>query len=287
MLRGKMMNPYTYQIPELTAAEKALPVSKYYTDYPLHYPNPLYSQLLDRGPINPDDAISVGNWLELLSPIGYRKVEYGYCMMPEGYGYIANYSVLAGNITPEMRMWYVRWFNIHSKNLPSGYGNIRYKLWNQVDHIDHGLVDGDLKKGIYTLETLDMGKSPKSKAIRSIRHNFDVRDYGYPEEKFQELMKAGVAITSCWESFDCPGSHLVLSMTRSCPLGGTETCSREWIGFRAQEGKIIRDLETPEFMLTEEYLRNVQIHNTVEQQHLATFLPDLYAEYKDLPKDAD
>ena len=39
--------------------------------------------------------------------------------------------------------------------------------------------------------------------------------------------------------------------------------------------------------LSEQYLRDVQIHNTVEQQHLATFLPALYAEYKDLPQDAD
>ena len=88
-------------------------------------------------------------------------------------------------------------------------------------------------------------------------------------------------------SFECPGSHLVLSVTRPCPLGGVETCSREWIGYKAENGKIIRDLETPDFMLCEQYLRNVQIHNTVEQQHLATFLPELYAEYHDLPKDAD
>jgi len=40
-------------------------------------------------------------------------------------------------------------------------------------------------------------------------------------------------------------------------------------------------------MLCEQYLRNVQIHNTVEQQHLATFLPDLYAEYHNLPMNAD
>ena len=46
-------------------------------------------------------------------------------------------------------------------------------------------------------------------------------------------------------------------------------------------------METPDFMLCEKYLRDVQIHNTVEQQHLATFLPDLYAEYSPLPKNAD
>ena len=277
----------TYNIPELTEGEKALPVSKYYTDYPLHYPNPLYSQLLELGAMDPKDALPVENWLDLLTVDSYMKVEYGYCMMPEGYGYIANYSVLPGNITPEMRMWYVRWLNIHSKNLPEGCGNIRYKLWNQMDHQDHGLVNGDFKQGIYTLETLDMGRTGKDTAIRSIRHNFDVRDYGFPEEKYESLQKAGVAITSCWESFDCPGSHLVLSVTRKCPLGGVETCSREWIGYRAENGKVIRDMDTPEFMLSEQYLRDVQIHNTVEQQHLATFLPDLYAEYKDLAPDAD
>lgn len=277
----------TYPIPELSPQEKALPISKYYTDYPLHYPSPLYAQLLMGGAMNPEDALALDDWQRLLTVDDYMNVEYGYCMLPDGTGYIANYSVLPGNITPEMRMWYVRWLNIHSENLPEGCGNIRYKLWNQLDHIDHGLVDGDFKKGIYTLETLDMGQSPKETAIRSIRHNFDVRDYGFPEERYQALQDANVSITSCWESFDCPGSHLVLSVTRACPLGGVETCSREWIGWRAENGHFVRDTQTPEFMLKEEYLRNVQIHNTVEQQHLATFLPDLFAEYSILAKDAD
>lgn len=279
------MGQFVYELPELSPEEKALPVSKYYTDYPLHRPNPLYSQLLAQGAMDPADALSLDHWLDLLRPQGYDRVEYGYCMMPDGTGYIANYSVLSDRVTPEMRMWYVRWMNIHSKKLPEGRGNIRYKLWNQVDHIDHGLVDGDIKKGIYTLETLDMGGGEKP--IRSVRHNFDVRDYGVSEERYQALQDAHVAITSCWESFDCPGSHLVLSVTRPCPLGGVETLSREWIGYRAENGKIVRDYETPDFMLCEQYLRNVQIHNTVEQQHLATFLPELYAEYSQLPKDAD
>lgn len=277
----------TYDIPELTTGEKQLPVAKYYTDYPLHTPNPLYRQLLAQGPMDPAEALLPEQWQHLLRPRGYDRVEYGYCILPDGTGYIANYSVLPGNITPEMRMWYVRWLNIRSQNLPEGCGNIRYKLWNQVDHQDHGLVDGDMHKGIYTLETLDMGRSGKEAAIRSVRHNFDVRDYGFPPEQYKALQNAGASITACWESFDCPGSHLVLSVTRPCPLGGTETCSREWIGWRARGGRFERDPETPEFMLCEQYLRDVQIHNTVEQQHLATFLPDLYAEYSVLPADAD
>lgn len=275
-----------YKIPELSEGEKALPVSKYYYNYPLHSPNPLYQQLLDAGAMDVRDAQDVDHAFDHLTVSDYGRVEYGYCMMPDGTGYIANYSVLSGSVTPEMRMWYVRWMNIRSKNHPEGVGNIRYKLWNQVDHIDHFLVDGDFKKGICTLETLDMGGGER--AIGSIRHNFDVRDYGFSGEKYQKLTDAGCAVTSCWESFDgCPGSHLVLSVTRPCPLGGTETLSREWIGWKAENGKFVRDTETPDFMLCEQYLRNVQIHNTVEQQHLATFLPELYAEYSVLPKDAD
>ena len=273
---------------ELNPVEKNMPLAKYYYNYPMKdLPREVKDVILGH-PMDPKDAVLPERFIDWLQPVGsYLKNENGYCMLPDGTGYIANYSTLPGNITPEMRMWYVRWLNIHSKNLPEGCGNIRYKLWNQVDHIDHGLVDGDFKKGIYTLETLDMGRSGKNKAIRSIRHNFDVRDYGFPQEKFQELQEAGVAVTSCWESFDCPGSHLVLSVTRPCPLGGVETCSREWIGWRAENGRLVRDRETPDFMLCEQYLRDVQVHNTVEQQHLATFLPDLYAQYKDLPKDAD
>lgn len=279
------MSDLYYDLPKLTPEEMALPVYKYYSGYPLHKPGPLYAQLLAQGAMDPKDALPAEQWLNHLTVQGYSAVEYGYCMMPEGYGYIANYSVLPGNITPQMRMWYVRWLNIHSRHLPPGCGNIRYKLWNPADHIDHGLVDGDFKKGIYTLETLDMGKGEKP--IRSVRHNFDVRDYGFPEEKYEKLIHSGAAVTSCWESFDCPGSHLVLSITRPCPLGGTETLSREWIGFKAENGKIVRDMDTPDFMQCEEYLRKVQIHNTVEQQHLATFLPDLYEEYSRLPEDAD
>ena len=98
------MNSLTYKLPELTPLEKALPVSKYYTDYPLHKPNPLYSQLLDAGAMNPGDALPLDRWFDLLRPEGYDKVEYGYCMMPDGTGYIANYSVLSDRVTPEMKM---------------------------------------------------------------------------------------------------------------------------------------------------------------------------------------
>ena len=46
----------------------------------------------------------------------------------------------------------------------------------------------------------------------------------------------------------------------------------------------MRDYSTK---VSEEYLKTVVIHTLVEWEHLYTFLPDLYAEYKDQPMDAD
>ena len=66
-----------------------------------------------------------------------------------------------------------------------------------------------------------------------------------------------------------------------------EKCTREWIGWGAKDGEIVRDYDTPEHMLCEAYLKKVLIHATVEAQQLAKFLPELYAHYKDLPDDED
>ena len=77
------MQKYTYDIPKLTPKEKALPISKYYMDYPLLYPNPLYWKFLNLGAMDPSDEIPVENWLDLLQTYGYGKVEY-LLIMSEG-----------------------------------------------------------------------------------------------------------------------------------------------------------------------------------------------------------
>ena len=46
-------------------------------------------------------------------------------------------------------------------------------------------------------------------------------------------------------------------------------------------------MRDPATKCDEAYLRKVVIHTLVEWEHLYTFLPELYAEYEDLPADAD
>ena len=41
-----------YELPELTKQEKAMPASRFYTDYKLYPPNPLQQQILDAGPMD-------------------------------------------------------------------------------------------------------------------------------------------------------------------------------------------------------------------------------------------
>lgn len=269
-------------LPELSPEEKAMNLSKYYL--PVSPPDPLRQQLIDAGPMDPADAIPAEHFLDLLmEPEVYNKIEHGYCMMPDGSGYIALYERSDPRVTGEMNRWYLRWMNFRPKSSVPGQGNLKYKLWMPLDHMDHEYINGkDNSEGIRTLETLDLGAG--SKPIWSVHHRVNVRDYGVTEEMEKELKEKGYSLRIAWESFEIPGSHFCVSLTRPCPLGGTETLSREWIGWRPENGRVVRDAQTP---CDEEFLRNVVIHNTIEHEHLPKFLPAMWAEYKDQPLDAD
>jgi len=193
-----------------------------------------------------------------------------------------------------MLSWWFRWLNVHTKGMPKYKGNLKYKIWNPADHYDHGFINGkDKWGGIYTVESLDLGQGEKM--IYTIRHPFNLRDYGLTEEREQALKAAGCWVDCAYESFhsvdpshtQLPGAHLCLTLSRRSPLGFMEKCTREWIGYGVKDGKVFRDETTPASMLCEEYLKKVIIHATVEAQQMSMFLPELYAEYKDKPDDED
>lgn len=279
------------QKPQLHPDEMKLEISKYY-DLSLHAPGPLQQQIINACPIDPKDAIKVKNFIDLLQPEGYSSVELGCCMMPDGSGYIAAYTVYP-DCTPKMLAWYFRWMNVHSEGMPNGH-NLRYKIWNPVDHIDHGFVNGwDKTDGIYQKEALDMGKGEE--AFYSIRHPFDLRDYGLTKEREKGLNDAGCFVDCAVEKFYTtdpshellPGTHLTLTLSRFCPYGGMEKRTREWIGYGVADGEIYFDESTPPIMLTVDYMKKVLYHNIVESQQLNKILPGLYAEYSDKSDDED
>lgn len=279
---------YCYKLRELTPEEKALPLARFYEDYPLYKPGPLYQQALDQGPMDPRDAIQAQDWLSLadIATKGYRDVMYGYTMMPDGSGFYIEYSVSPVTWQSKWRRWYGKWVNQYSKSMVPGQGNLRSKIWNPLDHWDHKFVNGvDDKDGVWSLETLDLGESgdPRN-GIPAVSHKIDLAEYGLTPEKQRELDALDCRLEGFWEEFDGPGHHLVLRFSRPCPLGGRESVNCEWIGYYPKDGKILRDEATP---CDEQFLRNILIHNTIERAHLNQVLPDLYEAYHALPVDED
>ena len=271
---------------KLFPEEEKMPLAKYFYNYPLHYPTPVEMQIIETmNPIPVEDAIQPRDFMSLLKPYGYDKYELGYCMFPDGSGYVATYRVRPPHITGEMERWYRNWRNLKSKSMVPGHGNLRYKIWNYADHFDHYYVNWrNGSEGIHTTESLDMGQGDRM--YDTIRHEFPLSDFGMTDEWMAELKAAGCQLTGhgSYETFDEPGTHLCLSYSRPCPQGGIETRSREWIGWRPENGKLIRD---PATKCDLDYLKKVVIHTLVEWEHLYTFLPELYAEYHDKPMDAD
>lgn len=271
---------------KLFPEEEKMNLAKYFYNYPLHYPTPVEMQIINNmNPIPVEDAIQPENFMSLLKPYGYDKYELGYCMFPDGSGYVATYRVRPPHISAEMERWYRNWRNLKSKGMVPGHGNLRYKIWNYADHFDHYYINWkNGSEGIHTTESLDLGAGERM--YDTIRHEFPLKDFGMTDEWMAELKAAGCQLTDhgSYETFDEPGTHLCLSYSRPCPQGGIETRSREWIGWRPENGKLVRDEST---FCSEEYLKKVVIHTLIEWEHLYTFLPELYAEYHDLPADAD
>ncbi len=285
--------------PELTPAERALPLCKYY-DLPLSGLGPLFQEIMDHGPLRQDQTLTAADWKKHLQlPGQYDRPVFGYRTMDDGTGYLATYSHYA-NATPKMMQWYFRWINIPSKNQPEGCGNLRYKIWCPPCHITHGFINSkDKFGGVFTIEALELDPAQQNFYF-TVRTAVDLRALGLTEEEERKFNEAGVWIDPAVETFyeingsdythlgkKMGGSHLCLTMSRPCPTGGMEKVTLEWIGYGVKDGKIWRDETTPEYMFGEEWLRMALTHTTVEAQQLGKFLPELYAEYSGKPDDAD
>ena len=282
----EMKEAYCYRVPELLPEEKNFPLAKFYTDYPLVKPGPLQQQVLDAGPMPVSEAIPVEHWLDLLDQKKTRNIVYGYTMMPDGSGFYIEDSRTPATWDGAWRRWYGRFYNHYAKGMTEKTGNLRYKIWNPMEHWDHHFVNGDKDRdGVWSLETLKMreGTDPRT-GIPAISHNLDLTEYGLTEEKKKALEAGGCRADACWEECEGPGHHLALRFSRPCPTGGRESFNCEWLGYYAKNGQTIRDADAP---VSEELLRAILIHNTVEREHLQEILPDLYAAYHDQPLDAD
>jgi hypothetical protein len=85
---------------------------------------------IERGPLEPDEALSLTSLDRLLDP-DPMGVETGWCTLPDGVGYVAVRTPMPA-VTAEMVDW---WFDWHPRE------SIRYRVWHPRAHRENSLEE--------------------------------------------------------------------------------------------------------------------------------------------------
>ncbi len=250
---------------------------KYYLEDMVQAPQEKYDLVL-KGPLDPDKALSIYDRNRLFEP-GYLDGEIGYCVMPDGTGYVANMTKMPG-VTTEMFDW---WFAWHALD------DLRYTIW---DPEDHGKAVCQQKKRTldpalsirekywdtthFVLEDIGMGLDP-------LVLNFkNPADLGFDTSKIGTELCSTIVCARGWgyglPPFATPDvimCHFVREID-----GGIELRSRFWLGYTCKDRKIIKSL--PDWVRFPELgPKGLCLHNIKEFTHLASLLPRIYKEEKD------
>jgi hypothetical protein len=261
--------------PELTAAEKNLSYAKYY--YLPMTPVPEEKlKILAAGPIDPKLALPIERRNELFKP-GYFECEIGYCVMPDGTGYVANRTFFPGS-TAEMFEWWFAWHALE---------DLRYRIWDPEDHffarqqnrekaLDQSLPMRERTWGTVHRILEDVGGGPEE-IILNFRYPSEL---GYQEELVGTEYCSTMMCANGYGAKPGEGVAAIMThMTRDVE-GGIELRSRFWIGYGLVDGKLVKLL--PEGVSAPiEAVRGLFQHNLTEFTHLAAILPKVYAEEKD------
>ncbi|MDJ0848548.1 MAG: hypothetical protein QNK04_09240 [Myxococcota bacterium] len=235
---------------------------------------------LRRGEVEADDVLSRANVNRLLDP-GYLPLETGYANLPDGTGHVAVLTQFP-NATGEMIDWWFGWHGIETE---------RYKLWHPQAHLfcqmrfDRTRVSGlsDRQKYVGNTSYVDEYVGPNVFRLAITFH--EPRDFGFAEDSFGE---AGVSTAVCARVgfSDRPvDTGYLVHLIRETPQG-CEMRSRFWLGEAhvrslPDQNPIDRILGTRfarRMMMPDRLCRNLLVHCAEEMNHLASFLPDLFAQ---------
>lgn len=265
----------------LTPEEKTRPYAKYYY-LPSAPPAAHHADMLaDLKPLDPARADRIQDANNLLSP-GYTEGENGYCVMPDGSGYIALRHPMPG-ATPEMIDW---WFAWH------GLEDLRYKLWYPEMHVS-ARVDPEARAKI-----LDPAR-PLPLKFQGMTHHVvedigggvlnavDIsfltpEDFGFDMSRYhspnaEALAAANVMARGVDDPADGPGLPVAFVHVVRKVDGGIEVRNRFWVGYQIVDRKPVLALP-PGMRIPEEAARGLFLHDVQEFANLAAILPQLYRE---------
>jgi hypothetical protein len=245
--------------------------------------NPLpdhVERVLGQRESDPDDVLPRADINRLIEP-GYLPLETGYSTLPDGSAHVAVLTRFPG-ATGEMIDW---WFGWH------GAETERYKLWHPQAHLftqsryERTDVSGltDRQKYIGNTSYVDEYVGP---LIHRLAISFrEPRDFGLAEDSFKDA-GIGTAICARVGFSDKPVDsgyliHLIRETEEGC-----EMRSRFWMGeshFRPlPEGnpmdRLLQTHFVRQLLMPERIARHLLIHCAEEMNHLANFLPALFAQ---------
>lgn len=256
--------------PDLTAEEKTKPYSKYYYMELAKLPQETRRQI-EAGPIEPAKALAIHNRNDLLKP-GYLEKEVGYCVMPDGSGYVAMFTKLPG-VTKEMIHWWFVWHPLE---------DLRYKIWHPDDHFSITVdkperllsstlsyEERDWGTTHYPVENIGSGTQELAITFMSPeQYGFDMTLWHEPNVAICRC--ANISVSNKETLFPLGAlAHFYRSVA-----GGLELRSRFWLGYHIVDKKPVR-LNN---VISLETVKALTSHCAYEYNNLASFLPQLYKE---------
>ncbi len=265
---------------DLTAEEKSKPYSKYFYRK-IVAPAPERVAATDK-PMDPARALPIERINDLLNP-GYFEIESGWCILPNGAGYIANLNVMPG-VTVDMANWWMAWH---------GLEGMRYRIWYPPGHFDVTLSGRDRAKvldperslaqknyGVTHFVIEDTGGGPEKIAISFM----SPADVGFDMSRFKPpyvgTLFAANGVSQLVNpppgapNFKTPA--FMMHFIREIP-GGIEWRTRFWMGYHIVNKipylLLPKGVRLPDFVPA-----GLARHNVHEFTNLASFLPSIYKE---------
>lgn len=250
------------ELGRLTPEQEKAPYAHFYCR-PAPVIQPECMRIIENGSdMCPDDAITDVNISQILYP-DKINIENGYCVLPDGTGYVAACHHMP-QVTYDMYRFWLGWWTAEDSGT-------RYKVWCPGKHFaafhtytaeDIGgdyleLYFGSSIRPDPSLISIDTAEMAKSTCVMADGGNFLAKVYGAK----RELMPTA-----------CLVCHFIYLDDAN---EGITMRSRFWFGCQALDGHITRVLE-PGRRITMNYLSAFYEHNCLEMSYLRDLLPPLY-----------
>ena len=262
---------------KLTESEQKLPYASFY-DYETPAPDPaLYQEVAQA--MDPAKALAIEHINDLLNP-GYLEAERGWCVLPNGCGYVAAHCIMP-QVTPEMFEWWFAWHALE---------DMRYRIWWPWQHYGIYVKDEARKiitdpntsltekyEGITHYVVEDIGTGCNELAIsfkRPEELGFDMSRFKKPN--IAALAGANVLIYEPGKSMGNPaGCNTMCHTVRELDGGGIEVRTRFWFGYQMIDKKPVKILPDG-VRMDETFPRGLAHHAIDEYTRLSYLLPKIY-----------